>query len=179
MILCHTAIIITQVQMGPCAVASTICPHQDAWRTARWLPASPSLLLQTLHGVRSGISSSLLIFGAILGKCIVGLFLPLGMPFCFNIRCNIKDVLFCTKPAGRGLSCFRGDEKIMASTLKGIQLAVCDYNSICIFRFWFLYVFSDIGWIDPIGLEGFVYILIELRIKYILKILVLFPNHFH
>ena len=92
------------------------------------------------------------------------------MPFCFNIRCNIKDVLFCTKPAGRGLSCFRGDEKIMASTLKGIQLAVCDYNSICIFIFWFLYVFSDIGWIDPIGLEGFVYILIELRIKYILKI---------
>ena len=28
-----------------------------------------------------------------------------------------------------------------------------------------------IGWIDPNGLEGFVYILIEFRIKYILKIL--------
>ena len=33
-----------------------------------------------------------------------------------------------------------------------------------------------IGWIDPNGLEGFVYILIEFRIKYILKILVLFSN---
>ena len=71
MILCHTAIIITQVWMGPCAVASTICPHQDVWRSARCLPASPTLLLQMLHGVR-------------FGDCLIPT----------NIRCNIRKVHF-------------------------------------------------------------------------------------